>query len=475
MGKNMACRKLFISHSSKDAAFGKALVELLLEIGIKGSQIVFTGDPQYGIPPDENIFDYLKSQINDDAYMLYLISNNYYSSVACLNEMGAAWVKQNHYSLLMIPGFDSGNPCFQKGAADPRKIAAVMDDRVMMKRVIRKIQTDFSLVVDEAEFQSACDRYFEKIDDLKDPYLAFGEAEKALRRNPSSRSYQDMGIQIYRTEGRLSPAAIQNMLYAIYLDPDNCSAYYQLISMSEVEETNHAMRLAEDACRRFPKIAQSYGWRAKMRWIKREYDEAIADATRSLSIERLAWVLITRGRCYLDQGKSEPALSDFWEVCKSAKACGNAADSSDAADFMRESAIQIGLGQVQDAASTHKDKASSLRSEWKEHRNEAAHDEAQRHSDEAEKYFTCLLAADPENKYALQEYGGLCYNFEQFDKAFAYWGKLVKLEQTDYYYWLCALALQGTRDKKRRNEYCRQGLLCPDRGYHQNLRELMQR
>ena len=219
MGKNMACRKLFISHSSKDAAFGKALVELLLEIGIKGSQIVFTGDPQYGIPPDENIFDYLKSQINDDAYMLYLISNNYYSSVACLNEMGAAWVKQNHYSLLMIPGFDSGNPCFQKGAADPRKIAAVMDDRVMMKRVIRKIQTDFSLVVDEAEFQSACDRYFEKIDDLKDPYLAFGEAER-----PSGGIHRQGAIRTWgfrstaqRAASPLRPFRICYMRYILIL------------------------------------------------------------------------------------------------------------------------------------------------------------------------------------------------------------------------------------------------------------------
>ena len=30
--------------------------------------------------------------------MLYLLSNNYYNSIACLNEMGAAWVKQNRYS-----------------------------------------------------------------------------------------------------------------------------------------------------------------------------------------------------------------------------------------------------------------------------------------------------------------------------------------------------------------------------------------
>ncbi len=38
--------------------------------------------------------------------MIYHLSDNYYDSVACLNEMGAAWVVQNDYTVVGIPGFD---------------------------------------------------------------------------------------------------------------------------------------------------------------------------------------------------------------------------------------------------------------------------------------------------------------------------------------------------------------------------------
>lgn len=94
--------KIFISHSSKDKEYGEVLVKLLLGIGIKGSQILFTSNPDYGIPTGENIFEYLKNQIHNDAHMLYLLSDHYYDNVVCMNEMGAAWVMQ-HISYAHAP------------------------------------------------------------------------------------------------------------------------------------------------------------------------------------------------------------------------------------------------------------------------------------------------------------------------------------------------------------------------------------
>lgn len=97
--------KIFISHSSIDREYGEVLVKLLLGIGVKGSQIIFTSDADYGIPTGENIFKYLKNQIHNDAHMLYLLSDHYYDNVVCMNEMGAAWVMQKTYHMLMFPGF----------------------------------------------------------------------------------------------------------------------------------------------------------------------------------------------------------------------------------------------------------------------------------------------------------------------------------------------------------------------------------
>ena len=51
--------------------------------------------------------------------MLYILSENYYKSAACLNEMGATWVLQKKYTSILLPGF-----IFEqiKGAVNPTKI-----------------------------------------------------------------------------------------------------------------------------------------------------------------------------------------------------------------------------------------------------------------------------------------------------------------------------------------------------------------
>ena len=54
-----------------------------------------------------------------------MLSEHYYASAACLNEMGAAWVLQSNYSTILIPGF---KPCDIHGAINPNKKAIVIDD-----------------------------------------------------------------------------------------------------------------------------------------------------------------------------------------------------------------------------------------------------------------------------------------------------------------------------------------------------------
>lgn len=114
--------KIFISHSSKNADYGNALVNLLTGIGISGEQIIFTSNDAYGIPIGQNIFDWLKTQIKEKPYVLYLLSPEYYKSVACLNEMGAAWVIENKHTMIFTPNFKLDSYEFQNGAIDPREI-----------------------------------------------------------------------------------------------------------------------------------------------------------------------------------------------------------------------------------------------------------------------------------------------------------------------------------------------------------------
>lgn len=117
--------KIFISHSSYDADYVSNIVELLEDLGIRENQLFCSSIPGYGIPLDEDIYDYLKKQFQKhDLHIIFILSDNYYKSPACLNEMGAAWILQNRYTTILLPGFDFKE---MKGAINPTKIGIKLD------------------------------------------------------------------------------------------------------------------------------------------------------------------------------------------------------------------------------------------------------------------------------------------------------------------------------------------------------------
>lgn len=63
--------------------------------------------PETKIAIGENIYEYLNQLIsNEELYVIYFLSDNYYSSPVCLNEMGAVWLKKADSLNLLLPGFD---------------------------------------------------------------------------------------------------------------------------------------------------------------------------------------------------------------------------------------------------------------------------------------------------------------------------------------------------------------------------------
>ncbi|MFE4706893.1 RNA-binding domain-containing protein [Peribacillus simplex] len=151
--------KIFISHSSIDKQYGEAIVELLRGLGLKREQIIFTSNDNYGIPLNSNIFDYLKEQINDGVHMIYLLSDNYYNSVACLNEMGAAWIVQNQYTVIGVPDFHFNNEKFQNGVIDPRRIGFLMNNKNRIVEFKNNILKQFDLKIDEVDWNELLDKH----------------------------------------------------------------------------------------------------------------------------------------------------------------------------------------------------------------------------------------------------------------------------------------------------------------------------
>ncbi len=96
------------------------------DIGLRESQIFCSSALGYGIPLDEDIYEYLKKQFNEfDLHIILLLSDHYYESVASMNEMGAAWVLQKKYTIILLPGFQFKEI---EGAINPRQIGMKLDN-----------------------------------------------------------------------------------------------------------------------------------------------------------------------------------------------------------------------------------------------------------------------------------------------------------------------------------------------------------
>lgn len=137
--------KIFISHSSKNRNLGNALVNLLTGVGVKDDEIIFTSNDAYGIPIGQSIFNWLKSRISEKPHVLYLLSPEYYQSVACLNEMGAAWVVENKRTMIFTPEFNLSSPEFLNGAIDPREIGFYIDNHDKLIAFVESLRSDFSI------------------------------------------------------------------------------------------------------------------------------------------------------------------------------------------------------------------------------------------------------------------------------------------------------------------------------------------
>lgn len=124
---NQKRTKVFISHSSKDDMYINSIVGLLEGIGLKEEHLFCSSVAGYSVPHGENIYDYLRTQFQEyNIYAIFVLSKNYYNSVACMNEMGAAWVLQNVYATILLPGFDYSDI---EGAINPRQIGIKLDSK----------------------------------------------------------------------------------------------------------------------------------------------------------------------------------------------------------------------------------------------------------------------------------------------------------------------------------------------------------
>lgn len=159
--------KIFISHSSKNKFYGEAIVDLLRSVGIKETEIIFTSNTAYGIPVGQNIFNWLKSQITEKPFVIYLLSEEYYQSIACLNEMGAAWIIENKHAAIFTPNFNLSSKEFQSGALDPREIGFYINDEERIVSFIEILKENFEITSNYLIISQSIRTFLSRISSIK--------------------------------------------------------------------------------------------------------------------------------------------------------------------------------------------------------------------------------------------------------------------------------------------------------------------
>lgn len=158
---------IFLSHRSTDKKYGDALEKLLMGIGVKKEQLIYSSHPLHKIPLDKDIYEYLRLAFGRKIFVIILWSNEYLESPTCLNEMGAAWVTQSDYTNIYVPSFDFTNPKYYQCAVDKNRMGAILDGSDNCKTSIielkNKVAEMFSLNIDEREWMYLLDKFMEEI------------------------------------------------------------------------------------------------------------------------------------------------------------------------------------------------------------------------------------------------------------------------------------------------------------------------
>lgn len=159
--KQTTAKRIFISHSGDDKNYCDAFVDLLEEIGVPEHEILYSSSPRHGVPGDISIFEYLRQHIADGTTVFYMLSDNYYQSPYCLNEMGAAWITQNDFSIFLLPNFNGKI----RGVIDGAKKGYSLKEPVELYQLRDKITIMFELKpLSEGKWETIKNKFLKRLE-----------------------------------------------------------------------------------------------------------------------------------------------------------------------------------------------------------------------------------------------------------------------------------------------------------------------
>lgn len=273
------------------------------------------------------------------------------------------------------------------------------------------------------------------------------KAEVKIRKSPlDPHAYMERGNLLVSMDISYLQKAIQDYLYAIFLNPECSEAYYRMVKgLTEGKDYVRAMYYAKEACRLFPKEGKAYGCRALVKWAKELYQDGIEDCNRAIELLSNGWFYNMRGLCYRGLGMLDEALEDFVRAHRLDPSYPSAIVNAERA------VEQIGKSNVIHNAAKEKEEGNF---------------------EKAKRYIEGVLLADPANEEGLQESGGWYYDMKKYHDALEYWKKALELNKSCKNYYLCSVAYMGLNDRQNARKYCKLALNSPDDGYHSMAQDL---
>ncbi|MEN7547356.1 toll/interleukin-1 receptor domain-containing protein [Rapidithrix thailandica] len=134
-------KKVFISHSSKDANVVEQVIELLEAIGLNENQIFCTSFEGYNIKIGTDWLQTLKEELNKEVLVIFILSENFYNSPVSLCEMGATWVKTSEHIPVLIPPFSYA----QIQGVIPNTQGMKINEKAKLNSLKEKVEAFFSL------------------------------------------------------------------------------------------------------------------------------------------------------------------------------------------------------------------------------------------------------------------------------------------------------------------------------------------
>ena len=99
-------KEIFISHSSLDSKYVEKIIDILEIMGVPSDKIFCSSFEGYGVRLGNDFLQDIRKRLNGQVLVVFVLSENFYSSVVSLCEMGATWVKTNSHIPVLIPPFD---------------------------------------------------------------------------------------------------------------------------------------------------------------------------------------------------------------------------------------------------------------------------------------------------------------------------------------------------------------------------------